>query len=145
MCGARDMAFPYVNMLSYWAFVVAVLVLLASFFVPGGPTGAGWTLYPPQAITAGTPGSDDGNYIDVNFFILFVAGFTMGGLKLHYYGITIKSQRHDIDEVAINDLGNFYSNCSCDVCFPSFVSRLFNDDIRQFTWNKFLLCQQWFL
>ena len=50
------MAFPYVNMLSYWAFVVAVLVLLASFFVPGGPTGAGWTLYPPQAITAGTPG-----------------------------------------------------------------------------------------
>ena len=49
MCGARDMAFPYVNMLSYWAFVVAVLVLLASFFVPGGPTGAGWTLYPPQA------------------------------------------------------------------------------------------------
>ena len=60
MCGARDMAFPYVNMLSYWAFVVAVLVLLASFFVPGGPTGAGWTLYPPQAITAGTPGSDMG-------------------------------------------------------------------------------------
>ena len=55
MCGSRDMAFPYVNMLSYWAFVVAVLVLLASFFVPGGPTGAGWTLYPPQAITAGTP------------------------------------------------------------------------------------------
>ena len=51
MCGARDMAFPYVNMLSYWAFVVAVVVLLASF-VPGGPTGAGWTLYPPQAITA---------------------------------------------------------------------------------------------
>ena len=47
-------------MLSYWAFVVAVLVLLASFFVPGGPTGAGWTLYPPQAITAGTPGSDMG-------------------------------------------------------------------------------------
>ena len=33
-----------------------MLVLVASFFVPGGPTGAGWTLYPPQAILSGTPG-----------------------------------------------------------------------------------------
>jgi heme/copper-type cytochrome/quinol oxidase subunit 1 len=37
MCGSRDMAFPYVNMLSYWMFVLAVIVLLASFFAPGGP------------------------------------------------------------------------------------------------------------
>ncbi len=35
MCGARDMAFPYVNMVSYWAFLLAVIILLASFFVPG--------------------------------------------------------------------------------------------------------------
>ena len=56
MVGARDMVFPYVNMLSYWIYLLAVLVLVASFFAPGGPTGAGWTLYPPQAILAGTPG-----------------------------------------------------------------------------------------
>ena len=60
MVGARDMVFPFVNMLSYWFYLVSVLVLIASFFVPGGPTGAGWTLYPPQAITAGTPGSEWG-------------------------------------------------------------------------------------
>ena len=60
MVGARDMVFPYVNMVSYWVYLVAVLVLVASFFVPGGPTGAGWTLYPPQAILSGTPGSDAG-------------------------------------------------------------------------------------
>src|SRR5271165_3151051 len=54
MVGARDMAFPYVNMLSYWVYLLAVLVLVAAFFVPGGPTGAGWTLYPPQAILSGT-------------------------------------------------------------------------------------------
>src|SRR6478752_5657000 len=58
MVGARDMAFPYLNMLSYWVYLVAVLVLVASFFVPGGPTGAGWTLYPPQVITSGTPGAE---------------------------------------------------------------------------------------
>ena len=57
MVGARDMVFPYVNMISFWMFFVAVGVLLASFFVPGGPTGSGWTLYPPQAILEGTPGS----------------------------------------------------------------------------------------
>ncbi|MEE8245411.1 MAG: cbb3-type cytochrome c oxidase subunit I, partial [Pseudomonadales bacterium] len=43
MCGARDMVFPYVNMISYWVYLAAVLLLVASFFVPGGPTGAGWT------------------------------------------------------------------------------------------------------
>ncbi|MDO8595836.1 MAG: cbb3-type cytochrome c oxidase subunit I, partial [Sulfuricaulis sp.] len=56
MVGARDMVFPYVNMVSYWVYLFAVLLLMASFFVPGGPTGAGWTLYPPQAILQGTPG-----------------------------------------------------------------------------------------
>ena len=35
MVGARDMVFPYVNMVSYWMFLIAVLVLIASFFVPG--------------------------------------------------------------------------------------------------------------
>src|SRR5690606_30397554 len=47
MIGARDMVFPYLNMLSYWTYLLSVIVLLASFFVPEGPTGAGWTLYPP--------------------------------------------------------------------------------------------------
>src|ERR1700737_2645884 len=58
MCGARDMVFPYMNMVSYWVYLVAVLVLVAGFFVAGGPTGAGWTLYPPQAVLPGTPGQD---------------------------------------------------------------------------------------
>src|SRR5258708_23730763 len=55
MCGARDMVFPYMNILSYWVYLVAVLVLVAAFFVPGGPPWAAWTLYPPQAALLGTP------------------------------------------------------------------------------------------
>ncbi len=61
MCGARDMVFPYMNMLSFWVYLLSVVVLLASFFVPGGPTGAGWTLYPPQTMLNGTPGNDMGH------------------------------------------------------------------------------------
>ncbi len=81
MCGARDMVFPYMNMMSYWVYLVAVLVLMASFFVPGGPTGAGWTLYPPQAILPGTPGADGGIILMLVSLILFIVAFTMGGLN----------------------------------------------------------------
>jgi cytochrome c oxidase subunit 1 len=81
MCGARDMVFPYMNMLSYWIYLLAVLVLVASFFVPGGPTGAGWTLYPPQAILPGTPGADWGIVLMLVSLVIFIVAFTMGGLN----------------------------------------------------------------
>jgi len=91
MVGARDMVFPYANMLSYWIYLLAVLVLVASFFAPGGPTGAGWTLYPPQAIMTGTPGGQDfGIILMLVSLILFVIGFTMGGLN---YVVTVLQAR----------------------------------------------------
>src|SRR5438093_6345955 len=90
MVGARDMVFPYVNMLSYWVYLLAVLVLASAFFVPGGPTGAGWTLYPPQAILSGTPGQDYGIILMLSSLILFIIGFTMGGLN---YVVTVLQAR----------------------------------------------------
>jgi cytochrome c oxidase subunit 1 len=90
MIGARDMVFPFVNMLSYWVYLLAVLVLVASFFMPGGPTGAGWTLYPPQAITSGTPGQPYGIILMLVSLIIFIIGFTMGGLN---YVVTVLQGR----------------------------------------------------
>ena len=81
MVGARDMVFPYLNMLSYWTYLLSVIVLLASFFVPGGPTGAGWTLYPPQTILPGTPGNDGGIILMLVSLAIFIVAFTMGGLN----------------------------------------------------------------
>jgi cytochrome c oxidase subunit 1 len=81
MCGARDMVFPYLNMVSYWVYLLAVLVLVAGFFVPGGPTGAGWTLYPPQAILTGTPGASWGIVCMLASLAIFIVAFTMGGLN----------------------------------------------------------------
>ena len=81
MCGARDMVFPFMNMLSYWVYLLSVLVLCASFFVDGGPTGAGWTLYPPQAILPGTPGIGGGIVLMLVSLVLFIVAFTMGGLN----------------------------------------------------------------
>lgn len=91
MVGARDMVFPFVNMLSFWIYLLAVVVLVISFFVPGGPTGAGWTLYPPQAILSGTPGGQSAGIILMLLsLILFIIGFTMGGLN---YVVTVLQAR----------------------------------------------------
>ncbi len=90
MVGSRDMVFPYVNMVSYWVYLFAVLLLVASFFVPGGPTGAGWTLYPPQAILQGTPGATWGIILMLVSLVFFIIGFTMGGLN---YVVTVLQAR----------------------------------------------------
>ncbi len=47
--GAPDMAFPKLNMASYWAFFIGGVVMLTSFWLPGGAAKAGWTSYPPLA------------------------------------------------------------------------------------------------
>src|SRR5689334_24391021 len=91
MVGARDMVFPYANMLSYWIYLLAVLILVAGFFAPGGPTGAGWTLYPPQSVLSGTPGGQDwGIILMLSSLIIFIIGFTMGGLN---YVVTVLQGR----------------------------------------------------
>ncbi len=54
--GARDMAFPFLNLLSYWTFFLSTVILLISFFVPGGAAAGGWTAYPPLAGLLGQPG-----------------------------------------------------------------------------------------
>jgi len=47
--GAPDMAFPRINMASYWCFFVGGVIMLTSFFLPGGAAQSGWTSYPPLA------------------------------------------------------------------------------------------------
>lgn len=53
MIGAADMAFARLNNWSFWLLPPAALLLLLSFFVPGGATGAGWTLYAPLSVQQG--------------------------------------------------------------------------------------------
>ena len=48
--GAVDMAFPKLNMASYWCFLPGGLIMLASFFIPGGAAQSGWTSYPPLSV-----------------------------------------------------------------------------------------------
>jgi len=52
MVGAGDMAFPKLNATSYWVYFVGGVIMLASFFVPGGAANSGWTSYPPLSVIA---------------------------------------------------------------------------------------------
>src|SRR5271155_934885 len=59
--GARDMASPFLNMLSYWFFFTASVIMLSSIFVETGPFSGGWTAYPPlSALKDASPGSGTG-------------------------------------------------------------------------------------
>ncbi|MCH7575017.1 MAG: cbb3-type cytochrome c oxidase subunit I [Candidatus Marinimicrobia bacterium] len=52
--GAPDMAFPKLNMASYWAYFIGGVIMIVSFFVPGGAANSGWTSYPPLSVIATT-------------------------------------------------------------------------------------------
>jgi cytochrome c oxidase subunit 1 len=56
MIGARDMAFPKLNMYSFWTFLLSQLLVIASFLTDLGSGGAGWTTYPPLSTNVGMPG-----------------------------------------------------------------------------------------
>ncbi|RYY36045.1 MAG: cytochrome c oxidase subunit I, partial [Sphingobacteriaceae bacterium] len=80
--GARDMASPFMNMLSYWLFFLASVIMLGSFFVEKGPAGPGWTIYPPlSALPKAMPGSDMGMTLWLISMVLFVASSLMGGIN----------------------------------------------------------------
>jgi cytochrome c oxidase subunit I len=119
MLGARDMAFPYVNMLSYWVYLLAVLVLVASFFAPGGPTGAGWTLYPPQAILSGTPGHEWGIILMLLSLILFIIGFTMGGLNYVVTVLQCRTRGMTLMRMPLKVWGIFTATVMALLAFPA--------------------------
>ena len=89
--GARDMASGFLNMLSYWFFFAATMVLLSSLFIQTGPASSGWTVYPPlSALPEAIPGSGLGQTLWLIAMALFVVSSLLGGLN---YIVTIINLR----------------------------------------------------
>jgi cytochrome c oxidase subunit 1 len=123
MVGARDMVFPYLNMLSFWVYLLSVLVLMASFFVPGGPTGAGWTLYPPQTILPGTPGYDLGIIFMLVSLLIFIVATTMGGLNYVTTVLQARTEGMTLLRMPLTVWGIFVATILALLAFPAlFVS-----------------------
>jgi len=78
--GAKDLAFPRLNALSYWLFLTGGLLAIISFFVPGGTANAGWTTYQPLATTAFEPGV--GPTLVYLGLILLAASVTLGSVNI---------------------------------------------------------------
>src|SRR5262249_37889285 len=90
MVGARDMAFPKLNMLSFWMAALSGVIMLAGFFVEGGHAAAGWTSYAPLSAVASYSGVNWGqNLWCISLFVLGVSSM-MGSIN---YITTIVNMR----------------------------------------------------
>ena len=92
--GARDMAFPTLNMLSFWVTLVGFVVLIAAFFVEGGAPLGGWTGYPPLSALGTIAGPGQG--MGMNLWIISIAIFCVGSLlgALNFLATTLGMRTH---------------------------------------------------
>ncbi len=89
--GARDMASPLLNMLSYWFFFLASVIMISSLFVQTGPASGGWTIYPPlSALGEASSGSKIGMDLWLVSMAMFIVSSLLGGLN---YITTILNMR----------------------------------------------------
>jgi cytochrome c oxidase subunit 1 len=89
--GARDMASGFLNMLSYWFFLVSSIIMLCSMFVETGPAMSGWTIYPPlSALPQAVSGSGLGTTLWLFSMTIFIAGSLLGSLN---YIVTVFNLR----------------------------------------------------
>lgn len=120
MIGAQDMAFPFLNMLSYWVYLLSVLVLMAAFLVPGGPTGAGWTLYPPlSALPNAAPGSGWGIKLMLVSLVIFIAAATMGGLNYVTTVLQCRTAGMTLMRMPLTVWGIFIASIMALLAFPA--------------------------
>ena len=89
--GARDMASAFMNMISFWLFALASVIMIVSLFVESGPASAGWTIYPPlSAVKEAIPGSGLGMTLWLVAMAIFIAQSLMGSLN---YIVTVLNMR----------------------------------------------------
>jgi cytochrome c oxidase subunit 1 len=81
--GAADMAFPVLNMLSFWTTFVSLVVMIAAFFVAGGAPIGGWTSYPPLSALGemAGPGQGAGETLWIVGLAIFCGASLMGALN----------------------------------------------------------------
>lgn len=80
--GARDMASGFLNMLSYWFFFAASMVMFFSLFLETGPASGGWVVYPPlSALPQAMSGSGAGMTMWLTSMSLFIVSSLMGGIN----------------------------------------------------------------
>jgi len=121
--GARDMASPFVNMLSYWFFLIASIIMLSSFFVQKGPASGGWTIYPPlSALPEAMPGSGMGMTLWLISMVCFVGSSLMGGINYVSTVLNMRTKGLDLWKMPLTVWALFLTAVLGVLAFPVLVA-----------------------
>jgi cytochrome c oxidase subunit I len=121
--GARDMASPLMNCLSYWFFFVACVIMIASFFVESGPAAAGWTIYPPlSAVPTAISGSGLGMTLWLSSMTLFIASQVLGGVNYVSTILNMRTKGMDLWKMPLTIWAFFLTAIVGLLSFPVLVS-----------------------
>ncbi len=121
--GARDMASPFLILLSYWFFFGASVVMLSSLFVETGPFSGGWTAYPPlSALGAASPGSKMGMDLWLIAMALFVVSQLLGGLNYISTILNMRTKGMSMTRLPLTIWGLFFTAIVGVLSFPVLLS-----------------------
>ncbi len=129
--GARDMASPFMNMLSYWFFFAASVVMISSLFIQTGPASGGWTSYPPlSALGDASIGSKLGMDLWLISMALFVVSSLLGGLNYISTVLNLRTKGMSMTRMPLTIWALFFTAVlgvlSFPVLFAGFILLLFD-------------------
>ncbi len=123
--GARDMASPFLNMLSYWFFFMASVVMISSLFVSTGPASGGWTVYPPlSALGQASSGSKMGMDLWIVSMALFVVSSLLGGLNYISTILNLRTKGMSMTRLPLTIWALFFTAVLGVLSFPVLLSGL---------------------
>ncbi|HSU28420.1 MAG TPA: cbb3-type cytochrome c oxidase subunit I [Chitinophagaceae bacterium] len=123
--GARDMASPFLNMLSYWFFFMASVVMLSSLFIQTGPAAGGWTMYPPlSALGQASIGSKAGANLWIISMALFVVSSLLGGLNYISTILNMRTKGMGMTRLPLTIWAVFFTAVLGVLSFPVLLSGL---------------------
>ncbi len=122
-CGARDMASPFMNMLSYWFFFGGSVVMLSSLFIQTGPFSGGWTAYPPlSALGDASPGSKTGMDLWITAMAMFVISSLLGGLNYISTVLNLRTKGMSMTRLPLTIWALFFTAVLGVLSFPVLLS-----------------------
>lgn len=121
--GARDMASPFLNMLSYWFFFLASLVMIGSLFIETGPASGGWTMYPPlSAVHQAGLGSKLGADLWLVSMALFIVSSLLGGLNYISTVLNMRTKGMSMTRMPLTMWAMFFTAVLGVLSFPVLLS-----------------------
>jgi len=121
--GARDMASPFLNMLSYWFFFLASVVMISSLFIETGPASGGWTSYPPlSALGDASEGSKAGMDFWLIAMALFVVSSLLGGLNYISTILNLRTKGMSMTRLPLTIWALFFTAILGVLSFPVLLS-----------------------